>query len=143
MFSIHLQKKKRYLIETALILRLTLLRLAGSYDSNLGILFGRVKEIIMQDLEPVKILANITRGYILLGGTDVLSQYSSNLQQILIPLVGNANSRGAVYVNLIFECSLGAFPSQREPIFIHGGIANFIANRWIYFAPSFKIYWLN
>jgi len=118
------REENLFLIETALILWLTLLRLAGSYDSNLGILFGRVKELLAQDLEHVKSLMNITQGYILLGGTTFLSHHSSDLQQILILLVGNVNPRGAAYLNLIFECLLGAFPSQGVPLFIHGGIAN-------------------
>lgn len=53
-----------------------------------------------------------------------MSHHSSDLQQILILLVGNVNPRGAAYLNLIFECLLGAFPSQGVPLFIHGGIAN-------------------
>ena len=109
-----------FLIETALILGLTLLQLAGSYDSNIGILFGCVKEILMQDFEHVKILEIVTQGYIL--------HHLSNLQQILIPIVGNVHSRGVAYVNLIFECLLGTFPLHRVPLLINGEIVNTIAN---------------
>ena len=48
------REENHFLLETALNLWLTMLRLAGSYDHNLGLLFGRVKDLLDQDLEHVK-----------------------------------------------------------------------------------------
>ena len=70
-----------------------------------------------------RVLTNIVQGYILLGGSTFLTHHLPHLQHILSLLVGNVSPRGAVYVNLIFKCLLGAFPSQVVPLFIHGGIS--------------------
>ena len=54
------------------------------------------------------------------------SDYCQNVFLIasLSLLIGNVNPRGALYVNLIFESLLGAFPCQGVQLFIDGKIAN-------------------
>uniref|UniRef100_A0A7S4RP11 Importin N-terminal domain-containing protein n=2 Tax=Ditylum brightwellii TaxID=49249 RepID=A0A7S4RP11_9STRA len=110
------------LVEDVLALWLNLLRLATSYELHWESLFSRVKDILEQDLEHLKILMLITEGYILLGGASFLNAHYSTLQNILILVVGQTKPRGAAYTALVFEALLRTFPVEGGTLLLQGGI---------------------
>jgi len=111
-----------FLVEDALKLWLTLLRLSKEYGSNLEILYVRAKDLVDVDLEHLKLLMLLTEGYILRSSATFLETHSSNIQHILYLIVGQVKPRGAFYIHLVIEALLRRYPIDGSILLLQGGI---------------------
>jgi len=117
------QDLNSFLIEDALDLWLILLRLQQSYDTNFNVIFVRIQQLLVQDLEHVRKLMKITESYILIGSKDFFMDHSDILVNILRDLIGNVSPRGALYVNLVLESLLRKFPVEGALLLLDSGLA--------------------
>ena len=100
-----------FLVEEALKIWWTFLRLSKAYDPMLGKLFIRAAEL-SKDLEHIVCIMRITEHYIILGGANFLNEYAAVLQTVLSNTVGEVRPRGTSYIFLVVEAILSSFPVE-------------------------------
>jgi len=105
------REENLFLVEEALKIWWTFLRLSKTYDQVLGKLFIRAVEL-STDLEHVMILMRITEHYIILGGAAFLNDNTASIQMVLQNVVGEVRPRGTAYIFLVIEALLCSFPVE-------------------------------
>ncbi|KAL9189207.1 hypothetical protein ACHAXT_011697 [Thalassiosira profunda] len=100
-----------FLVEEALRLWWTFLRLSRAYDPLMGKLFIRAAEL-SKDLDNLMVLMRITEHYISLGQAAFLNEHAATLQTVLGNTVGKVRPRGTAYVWLVVEALLRSFPVE-------------------------------
>mmetsp|Transcript_14453 Transcript_14453/g.31345 ORF Transcript_14453/g.31345 Transcript_14453/m.31345 type:complete len:1131 (-) Transcript_14453:272-3664(-) len=110
-----------FLVEEALTLTLTFLRLSNVYDTMLGKLFIRAVEL-SKDLEYMMIISRITEHYIILGGARFLNDHATTIQMVLSNIVGEVRPRGTAYIFLPIEALLCSFPVEGASLLQQCGV---------------------
>ncbi|WOH01993.1 hypothetical protein DCAR_0521380 [Daucus carota subsp. sativus] len=71
-------------------------------------LFPRLVEILNRSFDHLKVAANITEGYIILGGTEFLNLHASSVAKLLDFVIENSNDKGLLSllptVDLLIQC---------------------------------------
>lgn len=104
------------LLEDSILLWDATLSHAPSMVPQLLEYFPFLLEILERSFDHLKIAADITEGYIILGGNDFLSLHASTVARLLNLVVGNVNNRGLLSVFPVVEVLIQCFPVEVPPL---------------------------
>lgn len=74
--------------------------------------FPSLLEILERSFDHLKVAADITEGYIILGGNDFLSLHASTVARLLDLVVGNVNDRGLLSIFPVIELLIQCFATE-------------------------------
>lgn len=100
------------LLEDSMLLWEATLCHAPSMVPQLLSYFPKLVEILERGFDHLKVAANITEGYIILGGSDFLNMHASGVAKLLDLVVGNVNDRGLLSILPVIELLIQCFPVE-------------------------------
>ena len=116
-----------YLVEDALTLWLTLIRIAPSYNASLHSLFPRVTSLICNhDWEHLKVCMHIIEAYIVVGGEMFLNQYAGEVSITFVKTIGQVKAKACSYIMLPLLALVRMFPVEGGKLLVEGGGMNCI-----------------
>ncbi|KAK3006384.1 hypothetical protein RJ639_016598 [Escallonia herrerae] len=100
------------LLEDSMLLWEATLSHAPSMVPQLLSYFACLVEILERSFDYLKVAANITESYIILGGTEFLSMHASSVAKLFDLVVGNVNDRGLLSILPLVDVSVQCFPME-------------------------------
>lgn len=100
------------LLEDSMLLWEAALSHAPSMAPQLLGFFPCLLEILERSFDHLKVAANITEAYIILGASDFLSLHASSVAKLLDLVVGNVNDRGLLSILPVIEILIQCFPVE-------------------------------
>ena len=102
-----------HLVEDALKLLLTLLRIAPAYNEPFHAMFPKVAFLVIScDWEHLRASMMILESYIFLGGTMFLTSYAQLVNAMFLRTIGEVKGLAAPYVALPLEALLRKYPRE-------------------------------
>ena len=111
-----------FLLEEALKLWLTLVRMAPSYNESLHTLFRHLIGIVKQDFEHLKLVTMILEVYIMVGRETFLNAYGAATCEIFLVCAGHVKSKGTSYCLAPLNALLRNFPVAGAGLLLQGGV---------------------
>ncbi|KAI4302663.1 hypothetical protein MLD38_038384 [Melastoma candidum] len=78
--------------------------------------FPCLVEILEKSFDHLQVAVSILEGYIILGGSELLSVHASNVAKLLDLIVGNVNDRGLLSTLPVIEFLIQCFPVEVPPL---------------------------
>ncbi len=112
-----------HLVDDALRLWLCLMRISDNYDPSFHSLFPKVTDLIINcEWDHLRVCLMLLESYILVGGEQFLSKYSSSVCSIFCKTIGQVKTKASGYVVLGMEAALVMYPGEAGRMMVEGGV---------------------